>query len=107
MRSKGQTFAQAQSQINSQVLRYNRHFAKQFVVDCAVIAANETFGAGAKRAPEYLDTLYRVMDELADLTLSDAKDDKEVLYMKAKLDERLKPLLGENFVPYDERYRYP
>ena len=40
------------------------------------------------------------------MTLDDAKGDKSLEYTKAKLDGRLKELLGEDFVPWDERYTF-
>ena len=40
------------------------------------------------------------------MTLTDAKDDKSLEYTKAKLDARLEELLGEDFQPWEERYRF-
>lgn len=101
----GKNFVNVQAKINRDELNFQRNFTRQFVVDAAVLAAHETFGAGEKRIADFLDSLYKTLDQIADMALADAKDDKTIIYTKDKLDEALKPLLGVNFQPYDERYR--
>ncbi len=101
----GRTFVPVQAMVNDREKAYQRNFARQFVVDAAVLAAHDTFGAGPKRMQEFYACLHSKLMEMSELILEDAKDDKELVYMKTKLDEALKPLLGQNFRPYDERYR--
>ena len=41
---------------------------------------------------------------LAQMTLDDAECDRQIVYTKAKVDERLKEICGEHFVPCEDRY---
>lgn len=39
------------------------------------------------------------------MVVDDQKDDKEFVYSKAKIDEQIKLIVGnENFQPWEERY---
>ena len=86
-------------------IRADRNFTRQFVTDAAVLAVHDVFGAGEKRVADFLVALNDNLMKMSEITLEDAKDDSSIVYMKAKMDEALKPLLGRNFQPYDERYR--
>lgn len=82
-----------------------RLFALQQAKDMMLIAANEEFGFGPDRAKRLSDAYDRTFVAYAELTIDDAKDDKDIWYTKAKIDERLKQICGEFFVPWDVRYK--
>lgn len=82
-----------------------RIFAVQQCRDMLAIAANEAFGFGQDRVKLLLDTFDQVFTEYAEMTLQDAKTDKEIWYAKEKLDARLREICGEHFSPWDERYK--
>lgn len=77
----------------------------QKLQDAAMIAAHDVLGLGPGRAQAFVKALKDSLDEIDRLTLEDAKDDKQLWYTKAKLDEQLLAIVGpENFAPFDERY---
>ena len=82
-----------------------RIFAVQQCRDMLVIAANEAFGFGPDRVKLLLHTFDKVFTEYAEMTIQDAKTDKEIWYEKDKLDARLREICGEHFAPWDERYK--
>lgn len=81
-----------------------RLFAVQQSKDIMLIAANVAFGFGPDRAKKLGDAFDEVWREYAAMTVNDAKDDKEIWYTKAKIDDLLKDICGEHFVPWEERY---
>lgn len=86
-------------------LEQMRIFTMQWCADAAVLAANEVFKRRGEIIVEFCAALQRYSQEIAKLTLEDAKDDKEIEYTKAVVDERLKEILGESFQPWAERYK--
>ncbi len=74
----------------------------QMCMDAAMIAANEVFGMGPKRAKAFADEFSKALTGIAQMGVEDTPD---MEYTKAKVDARLKEICGENFVPWDERYR--
>lgn len=73
--------------------------------DAATIAAHDVLGMGPGRAVAFTVAYREAMNEMANLAVEDAKEDKELWYSKAKLDEKIKAIVGEeNFAPWDERY---
>ena len=70
--------------------------------DAALIAANDVLQLGPGRAKEFADAYSQALTEIANMAVDDTKD---LEYSKAKLDERLKQICGENFVPWEGRYR--
>ena len=87
-------------------ISFHRKFTIQWAADAAILAANEVFQRRGKKLVEFHNAFIRYSHEIANMTLDDAKGDKSLEYTKAKLDGRLKELLGEDFVPWDERYRF-
>lgn len=91
--------------------RYEKLFHKrigmvlQIGQDAGCFAANDVFHMGASRAPDYCIAYREYVNEIVKMIFEDQNDDAEFVYAKAKIDERLKQIVGaENFVPYDERY---
>lgn len=81
--------------------RLERHISRQLMLDCAVIAANDVFGAGAKRCVDFIKDLEAVYTEIAEIQQEDTPD---MEYTKAVVDRRLKGILKDHFQSWDERY---
>ena len=80
--------------------------AMQMGLDAGMIAANEVLQMGAGRAEEFKQVYIETVNEMARMTVDDAKDDPEFVWAKAKVDERIKKIVGEDkFVPWEERYK--
>lgn len=88
----------------AQEMHHARLFTIQWCADAAVLAANEVFQRKGEKLVEFMEAFMRYSDEIATMTLDDAKDDKSIEYTKAKLDARLQELLGDAFRPWEERY---
>lgn len=71
-------------------------------LDAAIIAANEVLQLGPKRVQRFQEAFSEALNEIATMSVEDAAD---LVYTKEKLDNRLKPILGEHFLPWDERYK--
>ena len=93
-----------QRDVNRQ-LSESRSIHTQMCLDAAMIAANEVFNMGPSRAKTFADAFSSALKEIATMTVQDGKSDKQLWFTKAKLDERLKQICGENFQPWEERYR--
>jgi hypothetical protein len=87
-------------------ISFHRKFTMQWCADAAILAANEVFHRRGPMLVEFHNAFIRIAHEIANMTLDDAKDDKTLEYTKYKVDERLKELLGDDFIPWDERYRF-
>lgn len=92
---------QAQKQAD---IRFHRMFTMQWCADAAILAANEVFHRRGEKLVEFYTAFVRLTNEIASMTLEDAKDDKTLEYTKAKVDGRLKEILGKDFVPWEQRY---
>ena len=79
-------------------------------LDAAIIAAHEALGMGPGRAENFRRAYVTAMDELAGMFVDDAGEkpsegDREIVYAKAKRDEIIRKIVGEeNFVPFDVSY---
>lgn len=81
------------------------NIALQMGLDAATIAANKVLQMGKGRAAEFGEEYMKAMREIAELTIKDSKDDKDLVYSREKLDQKIKAIVGdENFEPYEERY---
>ena len=85
-------------------MRHQRYFTIQWCADAAILAANEVFQRKGDKLVEFYNAFVKYAHEIADMALEDAKDDKTMGYTKGKLDARLQELLGDDFLPYEERY---
>lgn len=77
----------------------------QMALDAAIIAANEVFNMGESRCKAFTEAFSAALNDISDMTIEDGKIDKELWYSKGKLDQRLKQICGEHFIPWDERYK--
>ena len=85
-------------------MQHQRQFAIQWCADAAVLAAHEVFQRKGHKLVEFYNTFVAIAHEIAEMTMEDAKDDKTLGYTKGKLDRQLQAILGDDFIPYEERY---
>lgn len=79
--------------------------ALQMGLDAATIAANEVLGMGKGRAKEFLTKYIETYNLFARMITEDSKDDPNIDYSTAKIDQRIKSIVGdEAFQPWEERY---
>ena len=75
--------------------------------DAAILAAHEVFGMGPGRAEAFRKAYVEAIEEMAGLFVDDADlhGDKKLEYAKAKRDEAIRRIVGEdNFVPFEISY---
>lgn len=78
----------------------------QMCSDAATIAANDVLGMGAGRATKFQQAFIDAFNQIIHMTVVEDKDDPDMMWTKAKVDERIKKIVGEeNFVSWDERYK--
>lgn len=83
-----------------------RTISHRYTLDMVIIALGRLgWLRSAVRAQQFNDMMEQVTKEYAELSLADVRDDKECAYMKYKLDKELKAIVGEKFLPYEERYK--
>lgn len=75
--------------------------ALQMAKDAALLAAAEVFRMGPGRVPAFSAAFDAALHDIAKMTVEDTKD---MEYTKTKLDQRLRQICGEHFVPWEERY---
>lgn len=83
----------------------SRHIHTQMCMDAAMIAANEVFNMGPTRCKDFADAFSEALCSIAETTVEDAKSDKQLWYTKQKLDERIRQICGDHFLPWEERYK--
>lgn len=87
------------------IIREQTIVRMQMMKDVATITANRVLGLGSGRAAAFLEAYDEVANEVAEMFVEDSEDDRQLWYSKAKLDEQLKVIVGEElFQPYEERY---
>ena len=79
--------------------------ALQMGLDAATIAANEVLGMGAGRAKAFLTRYIETYNLFARMITEDSKDDPDIDWSTAKIDQRIKSIVGDEvFRPWEERY---
>ena len=77
----------------------------QMVQDAACFAAHDIFKMGPGRAVDFCAAIRDYANEMIKLMGSDLNDDQDYEYTKAKIDDALKRIVGEeNFAPWEVRY---
>lgn len=79
--------------------------ACQMVTDAALLAAHDVFQLGPGRAAKFVAAIGKYTNEIAALLVEDAKTDCDYIYTREKVDERLKQICGDDFTPWEERYK--
>lgn len=88
--------------------KYHRRIdtVTQMCCDAAMIAANEVLNLGPGRAKAFYTAYITAVNEIAGMVSEDAEYDKDFVYAKTKIDERIRSIVGkENFDPWEERYK--
>ena len=79
--------------------------AMQVVQDAACFAAHDMFKMGPGRAVDFCVAIRDYTNEMMLLMKEDLQDDQNFEYTKAKIDDELKRIVGEeNFTPWEGRY---
>lgn len=104
--AKNSKWLAEQQRKQAATLAYHRRFTMQWCADAAIIAAHEVFQRKGEKLVEFHNAFVKYANEIAEMTLADAKDDKAIDYTKGKVDGQLKELLGEAFQPWEERYDF-
>lgn len=102
---KRNAFLSAVDRRANQIVADSRHVHTQMCKGAAFLAANAVFNMGPSRAPEFSKAFDEALKEIALLAVKDGKDDKELWKTKDTVDKEMERICGENFVPWDERYR--
>lgn len=89
----------------NQIIQQTRNIHTQMCLDAAMIAANEVFNMGPTKCQEFAAAFSQTLHDIAQGTVDDGKDDKELWHTKDTLDRRMKQICGEHFVPWEERYQ--
>lgn len=101
---KGLTYAQKQQRNRAIEASFHRRFAIQFCMDGAAIGLNEHLGLKDREPIDCLSVIADWIMKIAELTIEDSADDKEIVYTKDQVDKRLQEILPpECFLPWDER----
>lgn len=78
--------------------------ACQMVTDAALLAAHDVFQLGPGRAAKFVAAIKKYTNEIAALLVEDGKTDRDYIYTREKVDQRLKQICGEDFDPWEVRY---
>lgn len=101
---KGLTYAQKQQQNRAAAASFHRRFAIQFCMDGVAIGLNEHLGLKDRELMDCLAVIAEWIMNIAELTVEDSADDKEIVYTKDQVDKRLQEILPpEVFLPWQER----
>lgn len=77
----------------------------QMSQDAAMIAANEVLHMGKGRAERFCRAYMKAANEMSQLMHDDQRDDPDFEYAKAKIDQRIRSIIGDEiFVPWEVRY---
>ena len=91
-------------EMEKQVRLRRQDILTQMCLDAACISVNETFNRKGEIVKVFCQNMMDAFNEIARMTVEDARDDPEFEYAKTKLDERLKYIMGDNFQPWEQRY---
>lgn len=73
--------------------------------DAAIIAAHKELKLGPGRAKGFCVAYIETINSMARMVVDDQKDDKDFVYAKTKIDEKILSIVGPDiFKPWEERY---
>lgn len=104
--AKNNSYIARQQAQKAAEIKAHRYFTMQWCADAALLAAHEVFQRKGDILAEFNEAFVRRAMMIAEITLEDAKSDKSIDYTKGKVDGQLKEILGEHFVPWEERYDF-
>lgn len=76
-------------------------FYRQAMCDLAVLVLGQDFKFTPDRLLKFCQSLDKLHDDFCDVFNEDSKD---IEYSKHTMDEALKKVCGEYFIPWEERY---
>lgn len=88
-----------QAYIDNQV---NGQSVQQLVFDATLITLHEEFGFGKDRCVRFRAALEKHLSEMVDLILNDT--DPDALYSRETIDHKLREIIGDELVPWEQRY---
>ena len=101
---KNYMLAQIEAKYNA-LFRMKMDMLMQMGQDAAMIAAHDVLQLGSGRAEAFCEAYIEAVNTMARMACEDQKDDREFVYAKAKIDERIKAIVGDDlFKPWEERY---
>lgn len=77
---------------------------QQQVMDAAFIGSATVFHMGPGRCEAFGKATMEALYEIARLVNEDYADDKNLIYAKEKIDQRMKKICGDKFEPWEVRY---
>jgi len=79
--------------------------ALQMGMDAATIAANDVLGMEQDKAADFLTAYIETYNTICKMITEDSKDDPDIVYSTAKIDQRLRQIVGDGvFKPWEVRY---
>lgn len=88
--------------VHLEKLSLTREIERQMMWDAVTIALNDEFGFGKERILKLLKAVEKRREDIARLFIGDTKD---MEYAKSVLDRRLREICGDEFLPWEERYK--
>lgn len=87
------------------LFRLKMDMLMQMGQDAAMIAAHEVLQLGPGRSEAFCTAYIEAMNGMARMVCEDQQDDGEFVYAKAKIDEQIRAIVGDDlFKPWEERY---
>ena len=89
----------------AQLFQAKLDMAMQMVQDAACFAAHDVLKMGPGRAVDFCIAVREYTNEMVHLMRDDQEDDRDYIYTRAKIDDKLCRIVGkENFLPWEQRY---
>lgn len=104
--AKNKNYLARQREQKAAEIKIHRLFTMQWCADAAILAAHEVFQRKGEKIVEFNNAFMKYANEIAEMTLADAKDDKQIEYTKGKVDKELEEILGDKFQPWEVRYDF-
>ena len=96
--------AEAETKYNA-LFHLKMDMLMQMGQDAAMIAAHEVLQLGPGRSEAFRTAYIEAMNGMARMVCEDQQDDSEFVYAKAKIDEQIRAIVGDDlFKPWEERY---
>lgn len=87
-----------------QAERRRMEILRHIVGDAYTLAAHDVLGMGPGRAKAFQDAAEARLTEIFATIHADSKDDRELAYAFAKIDEALGKIVGQDYEPCEIRY---
>lgn len=84
-------------------IAYAQKVQKQRDIDSFYVALYD-MDISSDQANGIIDRFLEAENDISVMALNDVKDDKQINYTKGKIDQILEKIMGDKFVPWEERY---